>query len=133
MSLTRECIYRPVCEVVEISTYNRMVVVGDVMKGPALLEYIPKTDDKSVKRTGLIEVAITFLKFTTTSVQLLDESTILAGDSERNLTLFCRPEQSASENEIPQLEVIAMIKLEQAVNRITRRVYQTSPQKNSIY
>ena len=85
MTLSQEAIYRPFCEVVELSIFNRMIAVGDIMKGPALVEYIPKADKeaKDAKKTGLIEHAITFLKFFTSSIQLLDENTILASDCDK--------------------------------------------------
>jgi DNA damage-binding protein 1 len=104
-------------EPVDIAVYGNIIAVGDLMKGPLLLQYSEDEDKKSHKLT---EIARTYQNSWSTAIELLDESNIIAADSDENLTIWQRDLAGVTDDDTKRLQLIGSMKIGELVTRIRR-------------
>ncbi|TGZ82422.1 DNA damage-binding protein 1 [Ascodesmis nigricans] len=106
--------YRAHTEPIDMSVSNNIITVGDIMKGPYLLQL---TDENG--KPVLQELARSYQPSWTTAVELLDDDTILAADNEGNIQIWERNKSGIAEDQ-KRLQVISEGKLWEMVNKIRR-------------
>lgn len=104
-------------EPVDIAVFGNIIAVGDLMKGPLLLQY---TEDKTNGSHELTEVARTYQNSWSAAVELLDESTIVAADSDENLTVWQRDLAGVTEDDTKRLQLIGSMKIGELITKIRR-------------
>lgn len=119
-TLTSLASYRAHTEPIDMSVANDIITVGDIMKGPALLQLTADPEGNTV----LKELARSYQPSWTTAVELLDEDTIVAADNEGNLQIWQRNKSGIAEDQ-KRLQVIGESKLWEMVNRIRRSMPST--------
>ncbi|KAI5795530.1 mono-functional DNA-alkylating methyl methanesulfonate N-term-domain-containing protein [Geopyxis carbonaria] len=98
----------------DLSVWDDMVTVGDLMKGPLLLKIV--REDNVYKFEG---VSRTFKTTWTTAVEMISKDTIVSSDSEGNLSVWQKNPSVVAEDQ-KRLEILCDVKLGEMVNRIRR-------------
>lgn len=108
--------YRTHSEPIDLGVRDNMIAVGDLMKGPSLLEYSSQngTDYK------LDEVARNYQTLWTTAIELWDKETIICGDAEGNMSIWRRDVNGVTDEDQKRLQLVGDIRIGEMVNRIRK-------------
>lgn len=99
-------------EPIDLSVMGNHITVGDLMRGPFMLEYTPDPPT-------LTEVARTYQSIWSTAVEMLDKDTVINCDAEGNLSVWQRDDALLVADQ-RRLRLIADMRLGEVVNRIRR-------------
>jgi DNA damage-binding protein 1 len=111
--------YRAHSEPIDISVYGNTIAVGDLMKGPSMLEYNDEENE-------LHEVSRIYHTSWSTAVEMLDAEAVVGADAEGNMSIWRRNVSGVTEDDRRRLQLIGDVKIGESVNRI-RRGDQQSP------
>ncbi|KAI5843023.1 mono-functional DNA-alkylating methyl methanesulfonate N-term-domain-containing protein [Morchella snyderi] len=108
--------YRTHSEPIDLGVRDNMIAVGDLMKGPSLLEYSSQNgiDYK------LNEVARNYQTLWTTAIELWDKETIICGDAEGNMSIWRRDVNGVTDEDRKRLQLVGEIRIGEMVNRIRK-------------
>ncbi|KAA8904984.1 mono-functional DNA-alkylating methyl methanesulfonate N-term-domain-containing protein [Sphaerosporella brunnea] len=105
--------YRCHSEPLDLGVFGDMIAVGDMMKGPAILQY---SSDPSPK---LMETCRTFSVVWTTAIDMMDKDTLINADAEGNISIWQR-DDALMVADRKRLRLIGDMCLGEMVNRIRR-------------
>lgn len=108
--------YRAHSEPIDLGVYDDVIAVGDLMKGPSLLKYAESENGKQTLR----DLARTYQTSWTTAVEMWDMDTVVAADSECNMSIWRRNASGITEEDRKRLQLIGEINIGEMVNRIRR-------------
>jgi DNA damage-binding protein 1 len=111
--LARLTTHRCHSEPLDLGVFGDMIAVGDLMKGPSILQY---TTDPSPKLT---EICRTYSTLWSTAVEMMDKDTIVNADAEGNLSIWQR-DDALLVSDHKRLRLIGDMRLGELINRIRR-------------
>lgn len=109
--------YRTHSEPIDLGVRGNMIAVGDLMKGPSLLEYSSSENGTSFK---LEEVARNYQTLWTTAIELWDKETVICGDAEGNMSIWRQDVNGVTEEDQRRLQLVGDIRIGEMVNRIRK-------------
>ncbi|KAF8248907.1 DNA damage-binding protein 1 [Wilcoxina mikolae CBS 423.85] len=112
--LTKLTSYRCHSEPIDLGVLGNMISVGDLMKGPYIIEYTSFPSPK------LTEVARTYQTLWSTAVDMMDKDTVINGDAEGNLSIWQRDDDALLVADQKRLRLIADMRIGEMINRIRR-------------
>lgn len=111
--LTKLHSYRAQSEPIDISVYENIIAVGDMMKGTSLLEW-------DSKKNRLSEVARNYKTQWVTAVALLDRETVVSADAEGNVLVQEWEVNGVTAGDQRKLQVTGEMRIGEMVNRFRR-------------
>ena len=102
--------YRCHSEPIELGVSAPFVAVGDLMKGPYILQLTPQNKFREICRT--------YQTLWTTAIDLLEDGTIINADAEGNLSIWQRDDSPMVDRE--NLRLIGDMRIGEMVNRIRK-------------
>ncbi|KAF8538333.1 CPSF A subunit region-domain-containing protein [Trichophaea hybrida] len=106
--------YRCHSEPIDLGVLGNMISVGDLMKGPYIIEYTSFPSPK------LTEVARTYQTLWSTAVDMMDKDTVINADAEGNLSIWQRDDDALLVADQKRLRLIADMRIGEMINRIRR-------------
>lgn len=115
--LVRIASYRTHSEPIDLGVRGNMIAVGDLMKGPSLLQYLKGENGAN---DSLEEVARIYQTLWTTAVEMWDKDTVISGDAEGNMSIWRRDVNGVTEEDRKRLQLVGDIRVGELVNRIRK-------------
>lgn len=116
--LSKMTSYRAQSDPMDLSVCGRTIAVADMMKGATLLNYKP--EEATETQGSFFEIARNYSTQWSTAICLLDEETVVSGDSEGNLLIQKIDKNGVTAEDKRRLRLVGDMRLGEMINRIRR-------------